>query len=98
MTTMLRVWNNHIQRPSMSILIIEILPQGIVFAADRFLTVERENRALGEITVAQGQDVGCKILKWPHNRALIGAVGRCSIENRSLYDSLYDFIGDHATF
>src|ERR1035437_4777643 len=95
----MRVWNNHIQiGDQMSILIIEILPQGIVFAADRFLTVSRESCTLDGTVRSQGQDSGCKILKWPHNRALIGAVGRCSLEDRSLYDWLYDFIGDHAVF
>src|ERR1022692_3464189 len=81
----------------MSLLIIEVLPQGIVFAADRFITVTTRDGADPQLLYC-GQDTGSKILKWPHGKALIGAVGNCSIEGRSLYDWLYDFIGDHIRF
>jgi hypothetical protein len=82
----------------MSILIVEILPHGIVFAADRFVTVTRHRKKAGSTLRSRAQDTASKILKWPHNRALIGAVGRTSIGDRSLYDWLYDFIGDHVAF
>jgi hypothetical protein len=82
----------------MSILIIEVLPQGMIFAADRSVTVSRRVRRGGAVTLYQAQDVGSKILRWPHNRGLLGAVGLGEIEGRSTYDWLYDFVGDHADF
>ena len=82
----------------MSLLIVEILPQGVVFAADRFVTVTTVGVGANRGLCYRGQDSGCKILKWPHGRALVGAVGNCSIDGGSLYDWLYDFIGDHVNF
>jgi hypothetical protein len=71
----------------MSILICEILDQGIVFAADRNLTVNDKY-----------QDEGVKIIRWPHRRALLGCVGLVSVGDRSVYEWLYDFISDHSDF
>ena len=82
----------------MSILIIEILPQGMIFAADKNVTVSEEIERLEGVAVYQAQDVGSKILRWPHNRGLIGAVGLAEIGGRSIYDRLYDFVGDHVDF
>src|SRR6266581_3608552 len=82
----------------MSILIIEILPQGMIFAADKNVTVSEEIERLEGVAVYQAQDVGSKILRWPHNRGLIGAVEVAEIGARSTYDRRYDYEGDHVSF
>jgi hypothetical protein len=82
----------------MSILIIEVLPQGMIFAADRNVTVTREMSGDSETIVYQAQEIGSKIVRWPHERALVGAVGLGEISGQSVYDWLYDFVGDHVDF
>jgi hypothetical protein len=80
----------------MSILVCEVLPEGLVLAADKNVTITRSDdhgRILSEV-----QDVGSKILRWPKSRALIGSVGCGQIGSRRIYDWLYDFIGDYVDF
>ena len=80
----------------MSIFVGELLPSGIVFAADKNLTLthtDQQGRA-----VATVQDVGTKILCWPHSKALLGYVGCASVGTRRMDVWLYDFIGDHVDF
>ena len=80
----------------MSIFVSEIVGDGIVFAADRNVTLTYADRA-GQ-PVATVQDVGAKILRWPRQRALLGYVGRAEAEGRSMHEYLYDFMGDHIGF
>ena len=79
-----------------SILVCELLPDGIVFAADKNVTTVTFN-ASGE-RVSTVQDLGSKILRWPKHRALLGYVGAASVGGQTMYDWLYDFIGDHFDF
>jgi hypothetical protein len=82
----------------MSILLIEVLPQGMIFAADRNVTVDWEGSNKGETVLYRAQEIGSKIVRWPHSRALIGAAGLGEIGGQSTYDWLYDFVGDHVDF
>ena len=82
----------------MSILVIEVLPQGMIFAADRAVTVTAIQSSGSQTRTYQAQKAGSKILRWPHDRALIGAVGLGEIEGKSTYDWLFDFMGDHIKF
>ena len=82
----------------MSILIIEVLPQGMIFAADRALTVTKEVPDQGQTAMYQAQELGPKILRWPRGRGLIGYVGLARIGGQSTHDWLFDFMGDHVEF
>jgi hypothetical protein len=75
----------------MSIFVSEVLADGIVFAADKNITLTRS----GSSTV---QDSGSKILRWPKRKALLGYVGCAQIGNQTMHDWLYDFIGAHIDF
>src|SRR6266446_5158035 len=80
----------------MSILVCEVLPIGIVFAADRNVTITRfDNQGSA---VSEAQDLGSKILRWPKNKGLLGYVGCATVGNQSMHDWLFDFMGDHIGF
>jgi hypothetical protein len=80
----------------MSIFVGEVYPQGIVFAADKNLTypfVDSTGTAVGS-----AQDLGSKVIRWPKSKALLGYVGCAVVGNKSMYDWLHDFMGDHIGF
>src|ERR1700693_874814 len=74
----------------MSILIVEFFPEGIVFAADRNVTVSRG--------AVQGQEQQRKVLKWPNQAAILGYVGLAAVGDETMEDWLWRFIGRHLTF
>ena len=78
----------------MSLLSIEVLPNGMIFAADRNVTVSVSKGGV----MYQTQEVGSKVLRWPGRRALIGFVGLGNIADQSMYDWLFEFIGEHTHF
>jgi len=80
----------------MSILVCHVLPIGIVFSADKNVTIKKLDDQ-GNV-VSEVQDLGSKILRWPRNRALLGYVGCATVGSQSTYDWLYDFLGDHMDF
>lgn len=85
----------------MSILVVQVLPQGLIFGADRNVTFRRpplEANGRVEVTVIQGQGQRPKVLKWPNNRALIGYVGAAQIAGIPMDEWLYEFIGRHFDF
>jgi hypothetical protein len=75
----------------MSIFVSEVLADGIVFAADKNVTITKS----GGSTV---QDSGSKILRWPKRKALLGYVGCAQIGGQTMHDWLYDFMGEHIDF
>jgi len=79
-----------------SILVCELLPAGIVFAADKNVTITTSDDQ-GSV-VSEVQDLGSKILRWPRKRALLGYVGCATVGSQNMHDWLYDFIGDHTAF
>jgi len=84
----------------MSTLLIYVLPQGMVFAADRNITVTVPTQAdgTGPPVMYQAQDTACKIVRWPRRQALVGYVGLAEIGQQSTHEWLYDFVGDHVNF
>ncbi|MEP7341527.1 MAG: hypothetical protein ABI977_27595 [Acidobacteriota bacterium] len=93
----------------MSILVVELVPEGIVFGADRNIS----DTHVGPVEVledsAQGrfieqphyhyfQSSGAKILRWPKRKALIGYVGEAIIGGTPSDEWLYDFIGENINF
>lgn len=81
----------------MSILLIEFLPQGIIFGADRNITHRIEKFGTTKVEV-HGQTQERKVLRWPNRKALIGYVGAAEIGGIPTAEWLYDFIGDHLNF
>jgi hypothetical protein len=92
----------------MSLLLIELVPQGIIFGADRNITIERvkvrhEESQDGTTFIEERHEHRCqsprpKVLRWPQRKALIGYVGEAQINNVPTDEWLYDFIGDHLQF
>ena len=79
----------------MSILLVEVVPQGILLGADRNIT---ETRTSGGASIEiHGQSQRPKVLRWPRNKALVGYVGAAEIGAQATDDWLYDFIGDNPT-
>ena len=80
----------------MSILVVQILPQGIIFGADRNVTETSTDVITGGTTTIKhiyGQSQRPKVLRWPNNKALVGYVGAAEIAGRPTDEWLYDFIG-----
>lgn len=80
----------------MSILVVQLVPQGILFGADRNVTTELSQ---GGRLVVQGQSQRPKVLKWPNREAIIGYVGAGSIRDVPTDQWLYhSFIGQNLSF
>ena len=65
----------------MSILLVEVVPQGLVFGADRNVTFTKQRMTeSGNITIEiHGQNQRSKVLRWPNRKALVGYVGAAEI-------------------
>ena len=72
----------------MSLLVVYLVPEGILFAADRNLSAPRDGRM---VTVAQAS----KVLAWPDGSAILGYVGRASVEGQRADEWLGRFIDEH---
>jgi hypothetical protein len=84
----------------MSILLVEVVPQGLVFGADRNVTFTKQRMTeSGNITIEiHGQNQRSKVLRWPNRKALVGYVGAAEIGGIPTDEWLYDFIGSHVDF
>jgi hypothetical protein len=92
----------------MSILLVELVPQGIIFGADRNISseekeIKHEDRAEDGVYIEQHhthyyQSPRPKVLRWPKRRALLGYVGESQICGMHTDEWLYDFIGEHVEF
>jgi hypothetical protein len=84
----------------MSILVVQVLPQGIIFGADRNITETRvtSDSSGHPVTVVLGQSQRPKVLRWPNRRALVGYVGAATIGGMPTDEWLYDYIGEHLDF
>jgi len=72
----------------MSLLVVYLVPEGILFAADRNLSAPSGNRM---VTVAEAS----KVLEWPDGSAILGYVGRASVEGDPADEWLRRFMDDH---
>ena len=83
----------------MSILVVQVLPQGMIFGADRNIThrVEVPSPAGRKIYII-GQSQRPKVLKWPNQRAVVGYVGAAEMGGLPTDEWLYKFIGQHFDF
>jgi len=84
----------------MSILVVQVLPQGIIFGADRNITETQVTTDSGIciITIVQGQSQRPKVLRWPNRKALVGYVGAATISGMPTDEWLYEYIGEHLDF
>ncbi len=84
----------------MSILVVQVLQEGIIFGADRNVTKTsvRTSRNGRTISTTYGQCQRPKVLRWPNNKALIGYAGAATIGKMSSDNWLYDFIGRNLSF
>lgn len=77
----------------MSLLLIEVVPQGIVFGADKNITnstvFTRQNGTTG--TINHGQTKGQKVFLWSNRNVLIGCVGILRIGETPLQEWLEAF-------
>ncbi len=78
----------------MSILVVHLVPEGLLFAADRNITAT----ATGGGVTYIGQTQRPKVLKWPNHDTIIGYVGAGAIAGVPTDQWLYAFIGRHLTF
>ena len=72
----------------MSLLVTYLVPEGILFAADRNLSAPSGGRM---VTVAEAS----KVLSWPGGSAILGYVGRANVEGEPADEWLRRFIDDH---
>lgn len=78
----------------MSILVVHLVPEGLLFAADRNITT---SLAAGNVRLV-GQSQRPKVLKWPNTDAIIGYVGQAEIGGVMTDEWLYRFMGRNLTF
>jgi hypothetical protein len=84
----------------MSILVVEVLPHGIIFGADRNVTTRTaRSDARGRfIEVIYGQSQRPKVLRWPNRKALVGYVGVATVAGMPTDEWLYEYIGENLDF
>jgi len=83
----------------MSILLAEVVPEGIIFGADRNVSWSREEVLHGNVVIQNlGHTQRSKVLRWPQRKALIGYVGAAQVGGVPTDEWLYDFIGRYNTF
>ena len=84
----------------MSILVVQVVPQGLLFGADRNVTTQttRSDTTGQVVTIVHGQTQRPKVLRWPNRKALVGYVGSGTIGKLPSDEWLYDYIGEHLDF
>jgi hypothetical protein len=79
----------------MSVLIINIIPEGIIVGTDRLM---RWTDHQGNV----GYSEGFKVMRWPNRRAIVGYVGTADLggtgTRNSTFEWLSDFIGENHDF
>lgn len=78
----------------MSILVTHLVPQGLIFAADRNITT---SISVPPVTYT-GQMQRPKVLKWPNADVIVVYVGAGAIDGQPTDAWLYDFIGRNVCF
>jgi hypothetical protein len=75
-------------QPTVSILVVHLVQQGLLFGADRNVTTQ-----VGTDVVYVGQAQRPKVLKWPNRDAIIGYVGQAMVGDQMTDEWLYAYIG-----
>jgi hypothetical protein len=78
-----------------SILVVRLVPEGLLFAADRNITQTLPTQAG---YVLRGHTQRSKVLKWPNRDAIVGYVGEARIDGTPTNEWLYSFIGRNIDF
>ena len=73
----------------MSILVVQLVREGVLLGADRNVTISVQQGAF----VASGQSPRPKVLKWPNRELVVGYAGQAEIDDQPVDEWLYDFIG-----
>lgn len=82
----------------MSILVVQLSPQGLLFGADRNITSQLTLSDGTIEIVVSGQSERPKVLKWPNHEVIVGYVGVAEIEGLPTDQWLYRFIGRNLEF
>lgn len=82
----------------MSILMVQLVPEGILFGADRNVTSEMMLTDATTRIVVTGQAQRPKVLKWPNQEVIVGYVGVGEIAENPTDHWLYAFIGRNLDF
>lgn len=83
----------------MSILGLELLPEGIVMGADRNVSVyDAQPLTPNQEQIYIAQHERTKVIKWPNGKAIIGYVGVAKIGELYTDEWLYEFIGRNFEF
>ncbi len=77
------------QPSSMTILVVQLVPEGLLFGADRNVTTTVQQGAI----IASRQALRPKVLKWPNRAVVVGYVGRGKVAGKYTDDWLENFIG-----
>jgi hypothetical protein len=75
----------------MSILVIEVVSEGLIFAADRNITMQH---ASGSVSRGTPQP---KVLRWPKDDVLFGFVGAATLNGKPIHEWLEDVRSEFAS-
>jgi hypothetical protein len=78
---------------AMSVLVVQLVPEGLLFGADRNVTATVTTTVGRTTWIASGQAPRPKVLKWPNRQVVVGYVGRADVAGEHTHEWLYDFIG-----
>jgi len=82
-----------------SILVVHLTPQGLLFGADRNVTTQVERQDSELVVRVEGQSQRPKVLKWPNREAIVGYVGTAQIRGQPTDEWLYEeLIGRNLDF
>ncbi len=82
----------------MSILVVQLVPEGLLFGADRNITSQLTMSDGSVEIVVTGQSERPKVLKWPNHEVIVGYVGAAEIDGQPTDQWLYAFIGRNLAF
>jgi hypothetical protein len=78
---------------AVSILVVQLVSEGLLFGADRNITTQLTKRDGSTEIIVSAQSQRPKVLKWPNRDVIVGYVGEGIVEGHPTDDWLYAFIG-----
>lgn len=82
----------------MSILVVQLVPQGLFFGADRNITSQLTMHDGNVEIIVSGQSQSPKVLKWPNHEVILGYVGAAEFDGQATDRWLFSFIGRNLDF